>query len=224
MIVDREDHLDRLDFAKSGGLLPLIAQHAATGEILMLGYADREALSRTLKQKALWFYSRSRDSLWRKGETSGNTLHLESLHADCDRDALVALVTPSGPTCHSGARTCFAATPTIPALADVLDARHADFSTDAHEQSQKRPAAERDHSSSYTVRLFGDENLRLKKLGEEAMELALACATRDRAAVAEEAADLLYHLMVASRAAGVSAEEILEVLARRRGAATAEAS
>jgi phosphoribosyl-ATP pyrophosphohydrolase/phosphoribosyl-AMP cyclohydrolase len=210
MIVELEDHLDNLDFAKGEGLLPLIAQHALTGEVLMLGYSNREALSRTLRQGSVWFYSRSRECLWQKGETSGNTLRLISLHADCDRDSLVALVEPSGPTCHTGERTCFAATPTLSSLAAVLDSRLEDYET-----------GQQGGPGSYSVRLFGDANLRHKKLAEEALELALACASEDRAAVAEEAADLLYHLLVASRASGVSIESILEVLASRRAALSA---
>ena len=205
MIVEREDQLDSLDFSKAGGLLPLIAQHALTGEVLMLGYVDREALSRTLRQRVVWFYSRSRERLWQKGETSGNKLSLVSLHADCDRDAMLARVEPHGPTCHSGERTCFDATPTLVSLADVLESRLQSYRDDTLEAS-----------ASYTTRLFADSNLRLKKLGEEAVELALACVAEDRLAVAGEAADLLYHLLVASRASGVAAESILEVLARRR--------
>jgi phosphoribosyl-ATP pyrophosphohydrolase/phosphoribosyl-AMP cyclohydrolase len=205
MIIEQQEDLDGLDFGKGGGLLPLIAQNALTGEVLMLGYADREALSRTLSQQVVWFYSRSRKCLWRKGETSGNTLRLVSLHADCDRDAMVALVEPSGPTCHTGESTCFSAAPTLVSLATVLATRFEDHCADAANTER-----------SYTVQLYSDANLRYKKLAEEALELALACATDERSAVAEEAADLLYHLLVASRAAGVPLESILQVLAYRR--------
>ena len=180
--------------------MPLVAQDARTGEVLMLGFADRDALARTLADGELWFRSRSKGRPWRKGETSGNVLRVVSLHADCDADAVLALVVPAGPACHTGARSCFGAAPALVALADVLAERAA------------APAS----PDSHTQRLLGDANLRLKKLGEEAVELALACARGERDRVAEEAADLLYHALVACRAAGVGVEEVLEALERRR--------
>jgi phosphoribosyl-ATP pyrophosphohydrolase/phosphoribosyl-AMP cyclohydrolase len=209
MVIEDKDQLNELDFGKCGGLLPLIVQHALTGEVLMLGYADREALARSLSQSEVWLYSRSRERLWRKGETSGNTLELLSLHADCDRDTLLALVGPRGPVCHTGDRTCFSAPPILSALADVLESR-----------LSARDSGAQAGRASYTSQLFADANLRLKKLAEEAVELALACAGEGQEAVAEEAADLLYHTLVASRAAGVPLESILDVLARRRTPST----
>ena len=199
MRIDAAPALDGLDFAKAGGTVPLIAQDAHTGEVLMLGFADREALERSLEGGELWFLSRSKGRPWRKGETSGHALRLVSLHADCDADAVLARVLPAGPTCHTGARSCFDAPPTLAALADTIRAR-----ADA-------PAAE-----SHTRRLLDDPNLRLKKLGEEAVELALACQAGDRGRVAEEAADLLYHALVACQGAGVSTGEVLGALERRR--------
>jgi phosphoribosyl-ATP pyrophosphohydrolase/phosphoribosyl-AMP cyclohydrolase len=199
MRIAGSDGLDTLDFAKGGGTVPLVAQDARTGEVLMLGYADREALLRSLESGELWFRSRSKGRLWRKGERSGNALRLVSLHADCDADAVLARVVPAGPSCHTGARSCFGAAPTLVAVADAITARAG------------APAGE-----SYTRRLLDDPNLRLKKLGEEATELALACAAGDRARVAEETADLVYHALVACRGAGVGAEEMLGVLEARR--------
>jgi phosphoribosyl-ATP pyrophosphohydrolase/phosphoribosyl-AMP cyclohydrolase len=190
--------LDRLDFAKGGGTVPVVAQHAHTGEVLMLGIADREALVRSLAGGELWFLSRSKGRLWRKGEASGNTLRVVALHADCDLDAVLARVEPAGPTCHTGARSCFSAPPTLQQLSDVIAARAAGPSGD-----------------SYTQRLLADPNLRLKKLGEEAVELALACAAGDTASVTDEAADLLYHLLVACSAAGVDGPAVLAALGRR---------
>ncbi|MFQ5742867.1 MAG: bifunctional phosphoribosyl-AMP cyclohydrolase/phosphoribosyl-ATP diphosphatase HisIE [Acidobacteriota bacterium] len=218
MIIDRQAQIELLDFNKGGGLVPLIAQHAHTGEILMLGYADREALARTLAGGEVCFFSRSRGRLWRKGESSGHTLALVSLHADCDGDAVVALVVPAGPTCHSGARSCFEAHPTLVALAAVLEDRAAAFANSAGntEGPDRRPAEAA--PGSYTRRLLADRNLRLKKLAEEAAELALACTEADPSAVAAEAADLLYHALVACRAAGVDVDDILAVLAGRRRA------
>ena len=125
MIIESTDQLDSIDFAKGDGLVPLIVQHADTGGLRMLGYADREALQRTLATGFVHFFSRSRGALWKKGETSGNTLALVSLHVDCDHDAALALVTAAGPTCHTGAETCFEAPPFLERLATVIDDRAA---------------------------------------------------------------------------------------------------
>ena len=193
--------LDGLDFAKLTGLLPVVAQDASDGRVLMLAFATREALEKSLATGEMHFWSRSRGALWRKGETSGNTLRLVSLHADCDGDAVLALVRPSGPACHTGEATCFGegAAPEIPVLDATLAARQAE-----------RP------QGSYTVRLLDDETLRLKKLGEETAELVAALAKGDAVRAREEAADLLYHMLVALRAAGVPATDVLEALEARR--------
>ena len=195
--------LDGLDFDKGSGLLPVIAQHWLTGEVLMLGYATRTALEASIETRQLTFHSRSRDALWTKGETSGNTLRVISLHADCDGDAVLARVDPAGPTCHTGAESCFGAdrghAPTLRGLADTLEARRG-----------------ADPGTSYTARLLADRNHRLKKLGEEAAELAVACADEDVERVREEAADVVYHTLVAALAAGVDVAEVLEVLEGRR--------
>jgi phosphoribosyl-ATP pyrophosphohydrolase/phosphoribosyl-AMP cyclohydrolase len=190
--------LDRLDFAKGGGTVPLVAQHAHTGEVLMLGHADREALARSLADRELWFLSRSKGRLWRKGETSGHVLRVVALHADCDLDAVLARVEPAGPTCHTGARSCFGAPPTLQALSGVIAERAAGPPGD-----------------SYTQRLLADPNLRLKKLGEEAVELAMACGTGDPEKVAGEAADLVYHVLVACTPVGVDSAAVLAALERR---------
>jgi len=190
--------LDRLDFSKGDGLLPVVAQHAATGEVLMVAFADRTALENTLRDGQLWFYSRSRSRLWRKGESSGNLLKVVTLHADCDADAVLALIEPAGPTCHTGARSCFGAPPVLQALADVIDER-----------------AVAGDDRSYTRKLLADPNLRLKKLGEEAVELALACSSGDRVRVVAEGADLLYHLLVACAGAGVPIADVIAELGRR---------
>lgn len=205
--------IDGLTFAPARDgmppLIPVVAQDGATGEVLMVGWADRDAIERTVRDRRLWLYSRSRRRLWMKGETSGNVLQVGGLAADCDGDVLLARVRPLGPTCHTGARSCFPAPPTLAALADVIEQRRA------------HPEA---HAGGYTARLLGDRNLRLKKLGEEATELALACADADsrtddhasaRDRVTDEAADLLYHAFVACAAAGVPAADVLERLAER---------
>ena len=197
--------LDSLDFGKSNGLLPVVAQNARTGETLMLAYANREALEASLSSGQMHFWSRSRDTLWRKGETSGNALQVRSLHSDCDGDAVLALVAPTGPACHTGESTCFGASAApeetahaLTRLAATIEARAAD-----------RP------EGSYTTRLLADRNLRLKKLGEETAELVAALATCDADQAVEEAADLLYHVLVALRAEGATLMDVAEELARR---------
>jgi phosphoribosyl-ATP pyrophosphohydrolase/phosphoribosyl-AMP cyclohydrolase len=201
MNLDRMEHLDSLDFAKQAGLVPVVAQHATTGEVLMLGFANRHALERTLEERRMCYWSRSRSALWQKGETSGHYQDLVSLHADCDGDAVVARVLPHGPTCHTGEWSCFDAAPTLPALSQTIE---------------ERRSASTDTAFSYTRRLLDDENLRLKKLAEESLELALACKERDRVRVAEEGADVLYHTLVACAAVGVTLTDIVGVLESRR--------
>jgi phosphoribosyl-AMP cyclohydrolase / phosphoribosyl-ATP pyrophosphohydrolase len=193
-----------LDFSKADGLIPVIVQHFTTGEVLMLGYGNAESLQKCNETGELWLYSRSRSELWRKGETSGNTQRVVSIGADCDGDAVLVKVEPRGPMCHTGARACFDSPPTLVALADVITQRGA--------EATERP-------QSYTARLLADENLRLKKIGEEAVELVVACKTGDKDKAAEEAADLIYHSLVACIAAGASLEAILEKLEGRRAKA-----
>jgi phosphoribosyl-AMP cyclohydrolase / phosphoribosyl-ATP pyrophosphohydrolase len=195
--------VDAVDFAKGDGLVPVIAQDARDGHVLMLGYANREALLATQSSGELTFYSRSKARLWKKGESSGNVLRVVSLHLDCDRDTILARVEPAGPTCHTGSDSCFAhSRPEVDALT-ALDATIA-----------QRQLVE-DGSSSYTKRLLGDRNLRFKKLGEELAELLVALVDRDRERMAEEAADLLYHALVALRAEGLSLDDVRRVLKAR---------
>ena len=198
MILTTAEQLDSLDFAKAGGILPVVTQHARSGEVLMLAFATREALEHTLRFGEMWYWSRSRGELWKKGATSGSTLKLVSLHTDCDRDSVLAHVLPAGPSCHTGAYSCFDAPPVIAALAHVLASR-----------SSEQP------KGSYTARLLRDRNLRLKKLGEEATELVLACADEDAARAAEEAADLIYHALVACSAVGVDVDGVTAALEAR---------
>lgn len=190
--------LDAVDFDKGEGLVPVVTQHSRTGEVLMLAYANREALGRSLETGDMWYFSRSRGRLWRKGEVSGNTQRLVSLDADCDGDTVLARVAPSGPSCHTGNWSCFSAPPVLAALGALL------------RQRANAPPAE-----SYTARLLADENLRLKKLGEETVELALACAAGDTSQVAAEAADVFYHTLVACLGAGVGMDAVLEALEQR---------
>lgn len=197
--IGHETDIAKLNFANGNGLLPVAVQHYATGELLMIGYADAEALRRTLASGQLWLYSRSRQEYWHKGATSGHTQRVVSMHADCDADAVLVRVKPVGPICHTGTRSCFDGVPVLRELAAVIEER------------MQRPSV-----GSYTSRLLNDANLRAKKLGEEAVELAVACAKGDREQVVEESCDLIYHTLVASVAAGVSLDEILGALHARR--------
>jgi phosphoribosyl-ATP pyrophosphohydrolase/phosphoribosyl-AMP cyclohydrolase len=191
----------KLDFDKADGLIAVVVQHYTTGEVLMLGYGNADSMQKCEETGELWLYSRSRRQLWHKGETSGNTQRVVIITPDCDGDAVLIRVEPRGPMCHTGARACFDAAPTLQALEDVIAQRR----TAGTEQSQ-----------SYTARLLNDENLRLKKIGEEAVELVMACKTADKEKAAEEAADLIYHTLVACAASGTTLEDILQRLEARR--------
>ena len=192
-----------LDFAKGGGLVPTIVQHWLSGEVLMLGYMDAQALAATRASGLVTFQSRSKGRLWTKGESSGNVLRLQSLHVDCDGDALLVLAEPAGPTCHRGTSSCFdAAQPPLGFLAE-LDALVA------------RRAAERP-VGSYTTQLFEGGIRRIaQKVGEEGVETALAAVAQDDTELLGEAADLLFHLTVALHARGLGLAEVAAVLADR---------
>jgi len=197
----------RLDWPKGDGLLPAIVQHWLTGEVLMLGYMNAEALAATQSSGHVTFFSRSKQRLWMKGETSGHVLVMKSVRMDCDADTLLVQTEPHGPTCHTGTRSCFgdAVKPPLGFLAE-LDALIAQ----RHEQ---RPAG------SYTTQLFeGGIRRMAQKVGEEGVETALAAVAQDDEALLGEAADLVYHLTVALRARGLGLVDVAAVLAKRHGA------
>src|SRR5687768_11276831 len=139
-----------MNYEKGGGLVPVIVQHFTTGEVLMLGYGHAESMRLCAETGELWLFSRSRAKLWKKGETSGNTQRIVSITSHCDEDAVLVRVRPSGPVCHTGARACFDDAPTLRALASVI------------EQRATETASQGEAAASYTARLLGDENLRLK--------------------------------------------------------------
>jgi phosphoribosyl-ATP pyrophosphohydrolase/phosphoribosyl-AMP cyclohydrolase len=195
------DLLEVLDFSRGGGFVAVIAQDAATGRVLMTARADREALLRTIETGEMHYQSRTR-GLWHKGATSGNRQRVVSLHADCDGDAVLALVAPDGPACHTGSTSCFDGA--TPGALHHLDAVIAE-----------RAAAEAVTAHSYTQRLLADRNLRLKKIGEEAAELVTACADEDRGSALREAADLVYHVLVALRALDAGLDDVARVLQER---------
>jgi phosphoribosyl-ATP pyrophosphohydrolase/phosphoribosyl-AMP cyclohydrolase len=199
--------LEQLDFAKGGGLVTVVAQHAESGAVLMVAHADRGALERTLNTGEMHYRSRTRGE-WHKGATSGNVQRVVELQYDCDGDAVLATVLPAGPACHTGSDTCFGASSVEASATDAV--RDLDLTI-------ARRAADTGDSSSYTRRLLGDRNLRLKKLGEEAAELVVACADGDRARAVSEAADLLYHTLVALRSVDAGWSEVAAELAGRAG-------
>jgi phosphoribosyl-ATP pyrophosphohydrolase/phosphoribosyl-AMP cyclohydrolase len=197
--------LDTLNFTKGNGLVTVVTQDAHTGAVLMVAHADREALEYTLRTGDMHYHSRSR-GLWHKGGTSGNVQRVVSLTTDCDRDAVLARVRPAGPACHEGTTSCFRDEALRADVLSALDATIASRSVLAVAEGEK---------PSYTQKLLGDRNLRLKKLGEEAVELATACVDGDRERATEETADLIYHALVALRAVGGSLDDVRAVLAGR---------
>jgi phosphoribosyl-ATP pyrophosphohydrolase/phosphoribosyl-AMP cyclohydrolase len=199
--------LDELDFEKGKGVVTVVTQDAASGVVLMVAAADRDALERTIITGEMHYRSRTR-GLWHKGATSGNVQRVVSLRADCDGDAVLARVTPAGPACHTGAVSCFGPDALAADALAVLDATIA--------ARMAGPAEDAAHPG-YTRRLLGDRNLRLKKLGEEAAELVTACADDDAVRAREEAADLLYHVLVALRSAGGSLADVRAILDARAG-------
>lgn len=199
--------ISTLDFAKGDGLIPAIVQHAETGAVLMLGYMTPDALRETLERRRVVFFSRSKQRLWEKGETSGHTLDVVEVSADCDHDALLITALPHGPVCHTGSRTCFGdeahsaaeRLAFIGALEGVIEQRIA-----------ARP------DGSYTARLFAQGPKRIaQKVGEEGLEVALAAVTESDDKVISESADLLFHLLVLLKSRGVKLERVVGELASR---------
>lgn len=192
-----------VDFEKGGGLVPVVSQDASTGSVLMVAWANRAAVERTLETGEMHYWSRSRNELWRKGETSGAFQRLRSLHVDCDGDTLLARVQPEGPACHTGEATCFGGG------SESSDGSFAALDAVVAARARDRP------KGSYTARLLEDTNLRVKKLGEEVAELVAALAQGEGARATEEAADLIYHLTVALRGVGVSLADVADALEGR---------
>jgi phosphoribosyl-ATP pyrophosphohydrolase len=207
-------HLDRLKF-DDNGLIPAIVQDAVTREVLTLAYMNAESLARTLETNETWFWSRSRKELWHKGETSGHTQRVIELIADCDNDAVVVLVEPAGPACHTGARSCFGDTAVIDQLnlGNVLEQLYGLVREREHARPEK----------SYTTYLFNEGlDKILKKVGEESTETIVAAKNDAIEPLVAEVSDLLYHLIVLLVARGVSLEQICDELAKRRGSGGAD--
>ena len=205
----------RHDWDKGGGLVPAIVQHALSGAVLMLGYMNREALAATLERGRAVFYSRTRQRLWEKGETSGHSLLVQAVRIDCDADTLLLTALPHGPVCHTGTATCFGDTPLTAAeplsflatLQQIIEQRIGDAAA----------------STSYTARLYASGTRRMaQKVGEEGVEVALAALGSDDAELIGESADLLFHLLVLLRSRSLNLETVLAELQRRHTARSAQ--
>ncbi|EPQ4021445.1 bifunctional phosphoribosyl-AMP cyclohydrolase/phosphoribosyl-ATP diphosphatase HisIE [Proteus mirabilis] len=195
--------LAQLDWQKVDNLMPVIIQNAISGDVLMLGYMDKAALEMTLNSGKVTFYSRTKQRLWTKGETSGNFLKLVDIYPDCDNDTLLILAHPIGPTCHNGTESCFA-----PAQSQW------GFLYELENLLRERKRASPD--SSYTAQLYASGTKRIaQKVGEEGVETALAATVNDREELKNEASDLLYHLMVLLQDQSLSLSDVIDCLQKR---------
>ena len=209
MLIRETRDIDRIDWEKMDSLVPAIVQDAFDGRVLMQAWMNREALRQTLETGQVTFWSRSRDELWTKGATSGNTLKLVAVHADCDADSLLVLAVPKGPTCHRETDTCFddGLNHTAPGLSFLAELERV-----IAQRYEDRP------EGSYTTKLFDAGVKRIaQKVGEEGVEAALAAATGDTDELANESADLLYHLLVLLRESGLTVKDVVETLQKRHG-------
>ncbi len=194
--------IETINFDKLKGIIPAVVQDDRDGTVLMVGFMNREALSRTIEDRQVTFWSRTRSQLWRKGETSGNVLRLISIDADCDSDALLIRAIPSGPVCHTGGRSCFPQRAAFGIL----------FQLEKAIGGRKEEMPE----GSYTATLFREGTARIsQKVGEEAVELVVAAQYDDRRRCIEESGDLLYHLLVLLAEKRIGLEEVLGELAKR---------
>ena len=196
---------DNIDWEKGGGLVPAIVQHAVTGRVLMLGYMNARALAETQASELVTFYSRSRNCLWTKGETSGNRLKLRNIELDCDGDTLLVQATPTGPTCHLEKSSCFDRDAELPGFGFV-----GQLETIIKDRMKDQP------SESYTAQLMNAGVQRIaQKIGEEGVEVALAATKGDRQEIISEAADLIYHVLVLLNHQGLSFADVAQQLETR---------
>jgi phosphoribosyl-ATP pyrophosphohydrolase/phosphoribosyl-AMP cyclohydrolase len=211
-----QEWVETLDWEKVDGLLPAVVQDADDGAVLMLGYMNRSALLQTLAEGEVTFYSRTRQALWRKGETSGNVLKLTSIDADCDRDTLLVRARPAGPVCHLGTRSCFKNTSAAQA------ASPGDF-LQTLEQIIRQRAGD-SPETSYTARLLRSGVQRIaQKVGEEGVETALAAVAAADAELVGESADLVFHLLVMLASRGLGLQQVVEELRQRHQTKTGKA-
>lgn len=199
--------IDQLDWDKGDGLLPAVAQDSRDGRVLMVGFVNREALAATIASGRATFWSRTRQQLWTKGETSGHFLQVRGLALDCDRDTILMQVVPVGPVCHLGTPTCFPAA--APAASESIS-----FLAELEDIIAARMAAMPE--GSYTARLLAQGTTRMaQKVGEEGLEVALAAATGDRPGLVSESADLLFHLLLLLKSQGLTLGAVAHELAAR---------
>jgi phosphoribosyl-ATP pyrophosphohydrolase/phosphoribosyl-AMP cyclohydrolase len=199
--------IDTVDFTKSDGLLPAVVQHVDTGAVLMVGYMNRQALRETMSRRHVVFFSRSKQRLWEKGETSGHFLELDQIRTDCDRDALLVTARPLGPVCHKGTATCFGEE-------SVTKGERLAFLSVLESVIEKRIA--QSPQGSYTARLFAEGPKRIaQKVGEEGIEVALAAVAESDDKVVSESADLVFHLLVLLRSRGLSFQSVVAELQSR---------
>ncbi|WP_217512133.1 bifunctional phosphoribosyl-AMP cyclohydrolase/phosphoribosyl-ATP diphosphatase HisIE [Vibrio metschnikovii] len=198
--------VERIDWQKVDGLIPAIVQDFDSSQVLMMGYMNPEALEVTLTTKQVTFYSRSKQRLWTKGETSGHVLQLRNLALDCDQDTLLVKVNPIGPTCHTGTMTCWDG-----------DSQEESQMVWLHQLEQLLAARQSaDPESSYTASLYASGTKRIaQKVGEEGVEVALAAATGDKAELISESADLIYHLLVLLQDQGLALSDVIDKLKQR---------
>ena len=198
-----EQQQAQLDWEKTDGLLPVVVQHAVSGEVLMLGYMNQEALAKTIDSGKVTFFSRTKQRLWTKGETSGHFLNVVGITPDCDNDTLLVLVNPIGPTCHKGTSSCFG------------EASHQWlFLYQLEQLLAERKSA--DPESSYTAKLYASGTKRIaQKVGEEGVETALAATVHDREELTNEASDLMYHLLVLLQDQELDLTTVIENLRKR---------
>jgi phosphoribosyl-AMP cyclohydrolase / phosphoribosyl-ATP pyrophosphohydrolase len=206
----KPEQISSLAWNKGDGLLPAVIQDAQTGKVLMLGFMNPEALRMTLSERRVTFFSRTRNRLWTKGETSKNYLNVVSVTPDCDNDALLITANPDGPTCHTGTETCFG---------DAVATSAADFAFLARLQSVIEQRIADRPEGSYTARLWADGPTRIaQKVGEEGVEAALAAVTQADERLIGEAADLLFHLTLLLRSRNLSLRSVVKELEQRHAA------
>src|SRR3989344_3237674 len=195
--------IKKISWSKNSGLVPAVIQDADTGAVLMLGYMDKASLAKTLRTKKVWFYSRSKKRLWMKGETSGNTLGLVEIKPDCDNDALIVKVKPTGPACHTGVYSCFGEKPESDALAELFKV--------IQDRKKLMP------KNSYTTSLFkqGVDKISLK-VAEEALEVVQAAQKETKKRLIEESVDLVYHLWTLLVSKDVSLESVSKEIKKRK--------
>ena len=206
----KQDQVAALDWNKNDGLMPAIVQDARSGQVLMFAYMNREALRMTLADKRVTFFSRSRNRLWTKGESSGHWLNVIDVVTDCDRDTLLVLATPEGPTCHLGTQSCFG---------DDLETDAAELSFLTRLEATIAQRISDRPEGSYTARLWSEGPTRIaQKVGEEGVEVALAAVTQEDERLVGESADLLYHLALLLKSRNLSLTTVVRELEQRHKA------